>query len=199
MLKELGEELPSSNPIDEQIVLKEFMAVGQQLSTYPGQALLQHSRMTDPRKLAAMEFLQSILSPTANGLNYCINVWVTLRLIKITLESGLCESSAFAFAAFSCTYLRGSMKGERYQYGLLSCSSIMIFRLKTLFLLAWSSDIDKAYYLGTLAIQIQNILESDKVSCHTFDICIHAGFLTKQTFINVLTYYQYKARVYTLM
>ena len=113
ILKELGEGLPLLLPgvLGVPVLVREFWTVKKMLGKYSGKDILVHKRMTDTRKLAAMEFLQSIISAASNSADPRILAILIIRLVKISLESGLCDVSAFAFASYGSMLVHGKIKG----------------------------------------------------------------------------------------
>lgn len=109
ILNELGEQMPDQ--LTGEVILHEFMTTGKMLKQYSGQDILALERMTDNRKLAAMEFLQSVVSAASNSSDPRMAVIIMSRLVKISLEYGLCDVSAFAFASYGSLLVHGKTQG----------------------------------------------------------------------------------------
>ena len=109
ILNELGEPLPKQ--LNEEVLLLEFITLRQILGQYSVQNILALQQMTDTRKLAAMEFLQSIMSSANGSSDLIIGGVIIIRLVKITLEYGLCDMSSLAFVSFGMMLVHGKIKG----------------------------------------------------------------------------------------
>jgi len=143
ILKELGEGLPLLLPgiLGVPVLLREFWTVKKMLGQYSGKDILGHKRMTDTRKLAEMEFLQSIISAGNNSADPRIVAILITRLVKLSLEFGLCDVSAFAFAAYGSMLVHGKIK-----------------------------DLEGGYFYGNLAIQVLNLLGANRFKARVFAI-----------------------------
>ncbi|KAL7541825.1 hypothetical protein ACHAXR_011258 [Thalassiosira sp. AJA248-18] len=127
VLSEIG--MPMAQPTNE-ACYEAIVTTKTMLAKYPGDKMLQLPRMTDARRLAAMEFLQCILLATFNSPDPRMGVLIVSKLIQMSLEYGLCEASSFAFAMYGTMLVHGTMK-----------------------------DLEGGYLYGNLAIKLLNVLD----------------------------------------
>ena len=89
------------------------------LGQHTGQDILALQRMTDTRKLTAMDFLQIVVSAANNSSDpRFARIFIT-RMVKISLEYGLCDVTPFAFVLYGSMLVHGQFKGK--PWGHLSC------------------------------------------------------------------------------
>ncbi|KAL7537767.1 hypothetical protein ACHAXR_008044 [Thalassiosira sp. AJA248-18] len=92
------------------------------LSKYSEEDILCLPRMVHERKLMAMEFLSLMVSSTNSGRPHLLAV-VVCRMVKLTLEYGLCDSSACAFSAFgNMNVLIDQDFDKGHRYGQFACA-----------------------------------------------------------------------------
>ena len=87
-------------PVTNEACYQAIVSTKMMLAEYPGDEILGLQPMTDPRKLAAAEFVQCILLATFNSPDPRMGVLLVSKLIQMTLEHGLSEASTFAFAMY---------------------------------------------------------------------------------------------------
>eukprot|EP00580_Thalassiosira_gravida_P012547 CAMPEP_0201652466 /NCGR_PEP_ID=MMETSP0493-20130528/44491_1 /ASSEMBLY_ACC=CAM_ASM_000838 /TAXON_ID=420259 /ORGANISM="Thalassiosira gravida, Strain GMp14c1" /LENGTH=707 /DNA_ID=CAMNT_0048128981 /DNA_START=804 /DNA_END=2927 /DNA_ORIENTATION=- len=97
ILCQLGEEIP--NESTPEIYAEEVSHVKQLLEGKSQQDLLFLPMMSETRKLAAMQFMNHALTMTfiAKPL---LNPIIVLRMVRMSIEHGICNISAFGFACY---------------------------------------------------------------------------------------------------
>jgi len=97
ILHQLGEVMPTE--ITAEVYVDEVARVKELLHGKSRQDLLSLPMMSDARKLAAMQFMNHALTMTfiAKPL---LNPIIVLRMVKLSIEHGICNISAFAFACY---------------------------------------------------------------------------------------------------
>jgi len=97
ILCQLGDEIP--NESTPEIYAEEVSHVKQLLEGKSQQDLLSLPMMSETRKLAAMQFMNHALTMTfiAKPL---LNPIIVLRMVRMSIEHGMCNISAFAFACY---------------------------------------------------------------------------------------------------
>ena len=93
----LGETLPTQ--ILDVIVYADYKNLKRVMSKYSEDDILRLPQMAVERKLMAMEFLNHMIS-SANGTRPHLNAVIVCRMVRMTLEFGLCDASACAFSGF---------------------------------------------------------------------------------------------------
>jgi len=128
VLEELGEKFPQD--LTDEIEV-EYMHVKGLLATRTSNDILQLPVMGDDRKLAAMEFL-SLTQAACSNTRPQLGVLAIIRMVKMTLEWGLCDVSAFSFAAyggFLVSPVNQDFEGS-YQYGKIGLKVLDKFSCK---------------------------------------------------------------------
>ena len=97
-LKQLGESFPSSPR--PPLVIKSFLKTKRMLQGRSDESILGLKPIRDCRKLAAMKMMNSMYLYTFFARPY-LACLVALRMVQITLESGVCELSAVAFCCYA--------------------------------------------------------------------------------------------------
>ena len=81
-------------------VFKDFQKVRTWLRKHSDGDILNLQRMTDERKLAAMELLANISFEAYLAGNLALHMFAIIRRMRLTLQYGLCAQSAVAFAQY---------------------------------------------------------------------------------------------------
>ncbi len=117
-LKRLGEELsPHPTLFESSFAL---WRVRRLLGKRSDQSILRLPQMEDTNKMAAMQFLNLLLCP-ALYMNPKLLGLLSIRMVKITLEHGLCPVSAVGFAWYGMARCGGGCNvQEGYRFGKLS-------------------------------------------------------------------------------
>ncbi|KAL7531691.1 hypothetical protein ACHAXR_008840 [Thalassiosira sp. AJA248-18] len=119
VLDELGETV---GEITNFSFMREFAIVRELLQNRTDTEILGLPSMTDQSKLATMEFLQHMIS-SANHTNPQLLAIVVFRVVKMTLEHGLCDASSVCFACYG-TFLMSNVASEdlegSYRYSKLA-------------------------------------------------------------------------------
>ena len=97
VLSQLGEFLPTN--ITPDIYREEVAKVKQALIGQSRQTLLSLPVMKDSNKLTVMRFLNHMLIATYYS-NPSLNPLVVFRMVRITVDFGVCNISAIAFACY---------------------------------------------------------------------------------------------------
>ena len=97
ILFQVGEYIPPT--FSEEIYRDEVVLVKKLLKGISRKELLSLPLMTDSRKLAAMQFLNHALSLTYI-CNPSLNPIIVFRMVKLSIQHGVCNISAFAFACY---------------------------------------------------------------------------------------------------
>jgi len=126
ILSQLGEVLPVNITAD--IYRRELAQVKVLLKDKSRQELLSLPLMSNTQKMAAMQFMNHLLI-MGYVVNPRMNIITVFRMIKMTLQHGLCNISPFAFAC----------------YGALVVNVPI-------------SDVEGGYMLGRVAIEMMNTL-----------------------------------------
>jgi len=97
IVSQLGEVIPIDLTPD--VYVYEVDQVKQLLNGKSRQELLSLPKMSDPQKLAAMQFMNHglTMSYVARPL---LNPILVFRMVKMSIEHGMCNISAFAFACY---------------------------------------------------------------------------------------------------
>jgi len=120
VLSELGLPLPAPiMDITTTMVIKEFIKLKFTLGLKTEQNILDLPRMVDKRKLILMDFLQCALSATPNISNPNIGGILVFKMVKLSLNHGLCDASSLAFASMGSVLINGV---EDYQGGIFHAS-----------------------------------------------------------------------------
>jgi predicted ATPase len=99
LIRELGEELPSEQLATEALVFAEYTHAKNMLMTRSEEELLRLHVMNDPQKIETMECLRTMTSSSVNA-QFNLGAIAIFRMVKLSIEWGLCDTSAFAFAAY---------------------------------------------------------------------------------------------------
>eukprot|EP00571_Detonula_confervacea_P007895 CAMPEP_0172331684 /NCGR_PEP_ID=MMETSP1058-20130122/62053_1 /TAXON_ID=83371 /ORGANISM="Detonula confervacea, Strain CCMP 353" /LENGTH=1323 /DNA_ID=CAMNT_0013048953 /DNA_START=104 /DNA_END=4075 /DNA_ORIENTATION=+ len=137
VLSELGEPMPAQ--VTNEACYHAIVTTKTMLAKYPGDQILNFPRMTDARRLAAMESLQLILLSSFNSPDPRMGVLLVSKAIQMSLEFGLCEASTFAFAMYGTMLVHGTMK-----------------------------DLEGGYFYGNLAIKLLNVLRASRFKARVF-------------------------------
>jgi len=108
VLSQLGEFLPMN--ITPEIYREEVVKVKQALIGQSRQGLLSLPVMTDLNKLTAMRFLNHMLIVTYTS-NLSLNPIVVFRMVRMTVDFGVCNISAIAFACYGA-WLASSLNDD---------------------------------------------------------------------------------------
>ena len=108
VLSQLGEFLPSN--ITPEIYHEEVATVKQALVGQSRQELLSLPVMTDLNKLTAMQFLNHMLIVTYTS-NPSLNPIIVFRMVRMTVDFGVCNISAIAFACYGA-WLASSLNDD---------------------------------------------------------------------------------------
>ena len=114
--------------VDSQVLLHNFVSLQGMLSQYPSnQDVLGHRRMTDPTRLSAMEFLQLLVSSTHSSQDRRIGILAAISMVRMSLESGLCNVSPIAFGIYGTVLVHGKTKDydQGYKYGKLAIQILL--------------------------------------------------------------------------
>ncbi|KAL7553996.1 hypothetical protein ACHAWF_017381, partial [Thalassiosira exigua] len=98
VLEQLGVDLPVEE-LSPSLVAEEMGEVRLILSNYAEGDILGLPRMTDQRKLTAMQFLSETITMAFFGKPLLLPVTV-VRMIKLSIEHGLCELSSIGFSVY---------------------------------------------------------------------------------------------------
>ena len=162
ILHALGEAM--LGPATDEVLLRETFIVKKMLTQFTGQDILAHQRMTDTRKLAAMEFFQSIFSAAHNSADPRIGVIIVTRMIKNSLQYGICDVSAFAFAAYGSMLVHGRQKSKSVFLSLFDIGIKLWIDWHLLNPPSLSiKDFYGGYFFGNLALKIMNLLGGYRV------------------------------------
>ena len=96
-MAQLGEAIPTDITAD--IYAAEVAQVKSLLHGKSREDLLSLSVMHDTQKLAAMQFMNHALSMTFSS-KPLLNPIIVFRMIKMSFEHGICNTSALAFACY---------------------------------------------------------------------------------------------------
>lgn len=108
-LKQLGEGLPSIRTSRLRVYL-EFRRVKSLLRGLSDEDILKLPRMKDPKKLAAMQILNHVILSTMYAAPN-LSALVALRMIELTVKSGLSAIASVGFALFGtmlCRYVESA-------------------------------------------------------------------------------------------
>jgi len=130
VVSELGDDFPDQ--IDEALFREETRRVEQLLQDKSEAELISLPKMTDERKIASMQFLNHALS-SAFAAEPMLAPILTCRMVSLSVECGVCEISATAFAG----------------YGSWLVS-------------AYKSDFEGGYRMGHVAIELKNRLRYEE-------------------------------------
>ena len=130
VVSELGDDFPDQ--IDEALFREETRRVEQLLKDKSEAELISLPKMTDERKIASMQFLNHALS-SAFAAEPMLAPILTCRMVSLSVECGVCEISATAFAG----------------YGSWLVS-------------AYKSDFEGGYRMGHVAIELKNRLRYEE-------------------------------------
>ena len=108
VLSQLGEFIPTK--ITQEIYFDEVVKVRQSLIGLSRQDLLSLPVMTDFNKLTAMRFLNHMLLATYAS-NPPMNPIVAFRMVRMTVEYGVCSISAIAFSCYGA-WLASSLNDD---------------------------------------------------------------------------------------
>ena len=108
VLSQLGEFIPTK--ITQEIYFDEVAKVRQSLIGLSRQDLLSLPVMTDFNKLTAMRFLNHMLLATYAS-NPPMNPIVVFRMVRMTVEFGVCSISAIAFSCYGA-WLASSLNDD---------------------------------------------------------------------------------------
>ena len=97
VLSQLGESLPTQ--ITPGILQEEVAEVKRALVGHTRQELLSLPVMAESNKLTAMRFLNHMLIATYS-CNPPLNLIVVFRMVRMTVDFGVCDISAIAFACY---------------------------------------------------------------------------------------------------
>lgn len=97
ILSHLGEEIPTD--ITTAVYVNEVAQVKQLLHGKSRQELLSLPTMLETQKLAAMQFMNHALTMTFIA-RPMLNPILVFRMVKMSIEHGICNISAFAFACY---------------------------------------------------------------------------------------------------
>ena len=131
-------------------------------------------RMTDMHRLAAMEFLQCILLAVFNSPDPRMGVLIVSQMIQLSLDYGLCDVSAFAFAMFGSTLVRDTTKDLEagYFYGTLSLKLLDVlgasrrFKARVFAMVYGTINI----WRDPLQASLDNLLEGYDAGCSVGDL-----------------------------
>jgi hypothetical protein len=107
ILSQLGVDIPSSFAKEDAVklafsrddALKLICQTQSMLNGIPDETLLDYPVMSDYKKLTAMKFLAK-LEHSIQQVKPALQPWVTVQMIKLTIDHGLSPMSAIGFAYF---------------------------------------------------------------------------------------------------
>ena len=117
ILDELGESFPAS--IDDDVLMDDLRTTRIVLDEYTEDSLLRIEKMTDERKVAAMQFLCANMF-TAYVSRPDLLMLFALRMVRLSLSYGLCRQSPFAFALYGLIMIKLKEYKLGYRYGQIS-------------------------------------------------------------------------------
>ena len=97
-------------------ILKDFCKIRSWLKTHSDEDILNLSKMTDERKLAAMQLLTNVSFEAYLTGEIGLHMFAILRRLCITFRYGLCAQSAVAFAQYGivlCTAFKDQIAASR--------------------------------------------------------------------------------------
>jgi histidine kinase len=128
VLAQLGEKFPTR--ISKTRLQIEFMRTSRLLQGESDEKILRMPNMRDSRTAAAMQLMNMVFS-SAYMINPMLGPLVCLRMVRLTLQHGLCSISSFAFAIYGmllCSF-KFDFKGG-YRYGQLALKVLDRFGAK---------------------------------------------------------------------
>eukprot|EP00804_Cyclotella_cryptica_P014030 CCRYP_002508-RA/>CCRYP_002508-RA protein AED:0.03 eAED:0.03 QI:1061/1/1/1/1/1/4/164/1320 len=117
ILSQLGYELPTSYSRSETMSL--IKRAQKDLSAISDSDLLNYKRMTDKRHIMAMKCLSKLELPTLQ-VNPQLQPIVNLKMVNMTIEHGICDSSPVGFAYFASVLAKCGEMRDGYRFAKLA-------------------------------------------------------------------------------
>ncbi|HEU5171541.1 MAG TPA: sigma 54-interacting transcriptional regulator [Gemmatimonadales bacterium] len=102
-LRLLGVDLPSTAAERASLLAEDMTAIGRRLGTPSVAALLDLPRVEDPSMRQAMRLLMGCWAPSYISSEGVLCDLVAARMVRLSLEHGACEETAFAYIAYATT------------------------------------------------------------------------------------------------
>jgi PAS domain S-box-containing protein len=112
-LRRLGVELPTEPDAEERAFADDLAAVRRAIGDRPIASLVDLPRLADPRVRQAMRLLQAIWAPAYISGRGRLGDLVAARLVRLSLEHGNAEESAFGYLHHAITVGSGFGEYER--------------------------------------------------------------------------------------
>ncbi|KAL7542862.1 hypothetical protein ACHAXR_012160 [Thalassiosira sp. AJA248-18] len=122
ILKELGEDIPSE---PASAYIQEVVQIRKVLAGKTDQEMISLPIMSDPQLLARMQFMNSAITMSAIAKPILFPI-LTFRMIKCSIEHGICNISALAFSAYGA-FLAGEPHNdveEAYRFGRIGLAML---------------------------------------------------------------------------
>jgi predicted ATPase/transcriptional regulator with GAF, ATPase, and Fis domain len=120
-LRALGVDLPSDPAAQQAAARSDLEAIGRLMGDRSVESLLELQPLSDGRLRRALKLLMGAWAPAYISSAGSLHDLVASRMVRISLEHGNCEESAFGYVAFATSvgYLLGEY-GRGYEFGQLA-------------------------------------------------------------------------------